>query len=125
MKTTKPNSWMYLLASLVVMTMMTVGALAQSGQQSGGQAQGQEASGKGQQAKVVNVDTAKNEISVKDMSGKEWSMRINTSTKITKDGKDITLADIKAGDTLTYQMEGSGDSAWAKSIVVSSTRSSD
>lgn len=124
MKTTKQNSWTYLLASLVVMAMMTVGVLAQSSTQSG-QAQGQESSGKAQQAKVVNVDTAKNEISVKDMSGKEWAMRINTSTKITKDGKDITLADIKAGDTLTYQMEGSGDSAWAKSIVVSSTRSSD
>ncbi len=125
MKMTKRNSWTYLLASLVVMAMMTVGALAQSSPQSGQAQQGQESSGKAQQAKVVNVDTAKNEISVKDMSGKEWAMRINTSTKITKDGKDITLADIKAGDMLTYQMEGSGDSAWAKSIVVSSTRSSD
>ena len=74
------------------------------------------------QAKVVTVDAAKNEISVKDSKGGETALRVSSTAKITKAGKDIALTEIKAGDSVLYEIEGAGDSATVISITVTPTK---
>ncbi|HEX4946802.1 MAG TPA: hypothetical protein VFZ34_09070 [Blastocatellia bacterium] len=78
----------------------------------------QEASSPGQMGKVVTVDTAKNEVSVKDDKGAEKTMSISPTTKITKDGKDIALSDLKAGDRVVYELDSASNPPVAKSLVV-------
>lgn len=68
-------------------------------------------------AKVVKVDAEKNEISVKDTQGAEVAVRVAASTKITKEGKDITIADIRTGDSIVFELDAN-DPAVAKVIAV-------
>ena len=67
---------------------------------------------------VVSVDAAKNMIAIKDETGADKSIQVAGSTKITRRGKEITLADIKAGDRLLYQLDEGGETAPVKSISV-------
>ena len=67
---------------------------------------------------VVSVDAAKNVISIKDDAGMDKSINVAASTKITRAGKDILLADIQAGDRLIYILDDTGESAPVKSISV-------
>jgi ABC-type Fe3+-hydroxamate transport system substrate-binding protein len=67
---------------------------------------------------VVSVDATKNEIVVKNEEGAETKLLVSKSTKITKDGKDATLGDVKGGDKLTSECEASSDGCKAKSIQV-------
>src|SRR5215510_12229753 len=69
---------------------------------------------------VVSVDATKNEIVIKDEAGTETKLLIDKSTKITKDGKAITIGDVKGGDKLTSECEASNDGCKAKSVQVSS-----
>jgi Cu/Ag efflux protein CusF len=73
---------------------------------------------KAQTGEVVSVDPTKNEIVIKDDAGTEIHLLIGTTTKITRDGKDITLGDVKAGEKVTSECEPSADGCKAKSIVV-------
>src|SRR5262245_46771517 len=67
---------------------------------------------------VVSVDATKNEIVIKDEAGAETRLLIDKSTKITKDGKAITIGDVKGGDKLTSECEVSNDGCKAKSVQV-------
>ncbi len=69
---------------------------------------------------VVSVDATKNEIVIKDEAGTEAHLLISSSTKITRSGRPITLADVKAGDKVTSECEASADGCKAKSITVTS-----
>ena len=60
-------------------------------------------------AKVVTVDTAKNELAVKDEKGEEKTMAVGPTTKITKEGKDIALSDIKSGDRVMYELDAASN----------------
>ena len=71
-----------------------------------------------QTGEVLSVDTTKNEIVIKDDTGAEIHFLIGTSTKITREGKAISLGDVKAGDKVTGECEQSADGCKAKSIVV-------
>jgi hypothetical protein len=82
----------------------------------------QEAAAKAQMGKVVAVDTAKNELAVKDEKGVEKTMAVSPNTKITKEGKEIALSEIKAGDRVLYEMDASADSPVAKSLTVLSMK---
>lgn len=77
---------------------------------------------KGQMAKVVAVDTAKNEVAVTDEKGSQKTMSVSPTTKITKDGKDIALADIKAGDRVMYELDSASEPPVAKSLLVVSMK---
>jgi hypothetical protein len=68
--------------------------------------------------KVVSVDAANNAINVKDSAGADVTYSVTPQTKITKEGKTITLADIKADDTLSIEFEESGGKFTAKSVRV-------
>jgi hypothetical protein len=69
-------------------------------------------------AKVVSVDASRNAIEVKDQSGANVTMAVSPQAKITKDGKDVSLSDIKADDTVSVEWEEEGGRMTAKSITV-------
>jgi hypothetical protein len=83
----------------------------------------QDAPPKGLMGKVVAVDTAKNELAVKDEKGTEKTMAVAPTTKITKEGKDIALADIKTGDRVMYELDAASGPPVAKSLLVMSVKS--
>ena len=67
---------------------------------------------------VVSIDAMKNELVIKDNAGVETHLLITASTTITKGGKTITLADIKAGDQIASECEDTADGFKAKTITV-------
>jgi hypothetical protein len=67
---------------------------------------------------VVSVDSAKKEVVIKDGAGNEAPIVVNESTKLTKGGKPATLADLKAGEKVTVELDEAGDKLVAKSIAV-------
>jgi hypothetical protein len=71
---------------------------------------------------VVSVDPAKNVILVKDTAGAEITVLISANTKITRDGKGIALADIKAGDSISSECEDSTGGCKAKSVLVTAPK---
>jgi hypothetical protein len=77
---------------------------------------------KAQAGKVVAIDTAKNELAVKDEKGAEKVMAVSPDTKILKEGKEIALADVKAGDRVIYELDGASDPPVAKSLTIMSAK---
>jgi hypothetical protein len=67
---------------------------------------------------VVSVDAAKNIIVIKDAAGAEFNLLVSASTKITREGKGIGLAEIKAGDSISSECEDSSGDCKAKSVSV-------
>ncbi len=84
---------------------------------------GQDGTMKAQAGKVVAIDTAKNELAVKDEKGAEKTMAVSPDTKIMKEGKEIALADVKAGDRVLYELDGASDPPVAKSLMIMSAKS--
>jgi hypothetical protein len=78
----------------------------------------QDAPSKNQGGKVVSVDASKNLIAIKDETGADKTIQVAASTKITRGGKDISLADIKAGDRVSYLLDEGGETAPVKAISV-------
>jgi predicted RNA-binding protein with EMAP domain len=68
---------------------------------------------------VVSVDPAKNELVVKDENGGEVRLQVGKSTKVIKEGKAISLADLKPSEKVICEAEESGGAWAAKSIRVS------
>src|SRR2546422_6613265 len=60
---------------------------------------------------VVSVDPAKNELVVKDETGGEVRLLVGRSTKVTKEGKAISLADVKPSEKVVCEAEESSG-AW-------------
>jgi Cu/Ag efflux protein CusF len=69
-------------------------------------------------AKVVSVDASRNAIEIKDQAGSNVTMAVSPTAKITKDGKDVTLNDIKPDDTVSVEWEDEGGKMTAKSVTV-------
>jgi Cu/Ag efflux protein CusF len=103
------------LSLLAVFTMASVGFAWGTYQdpQSSTQQQAKRAT-----AKVVSVDASRNAIEVKDQSGANVTMAVSPTAKITKDGKDVALTDIKADDTVSVEWDEEGGRMTAKSITV-------
>ena len=78
----------------------------------------EKAAAKARAGEVISIDATKNEIVVKDENDAELHLLISTSTKITRDGKTLAIADMKAGDKLLIDCEGSAEGCKAKSIQV-------
>jgi Cu/Ag efflux protein CusF len=68
---------------------------------------------------VVSVDPAKNEVVIKDETGGEVRLLVHKSTKVTKEGKAISLADLKPSEKVICEAEESAGAWAAKSIRVS------
>lgn len=71
-----------------------------------------------QTGEVVSVDTTRNEIVIKDETGTQARIQISSSTKVTRSGRPITLADLRAGDKVTSECNASSDGCNARSVVV-------
>jgi len=67
---------------------------------------------------VASVDAAANQIVIKDKAGAEVSLMVDSSTKITKAGKNIALADVKPGQTATAEVQESDAGMKALSITI-------
>jgi hypothetical protein len=67
---------------------------------------------------VVSVDSAKNEVVIKDGSGSEVHIVVNESTKLTKGDKAASLADLKPGEKVTVEAAEAEGKLVAKSIAV-------
>ena len=72
---------------------------------------------------VVSVDATKNEIVVKDDAGAEVRLMCSKSTKVTREGKSISLTGLKPSDKVTCEAEEASGSWLAKSIRVGSMKS--
>jgi hypothetical protein len=68
--------------------------------------------------KVSSVDAGRGLFEVKDTSGNAMAITVNQQTKMTKDGKPISLSDLKAGDTVSVEYSHDGGNAIAKSVTV-------
>src|SRR5262249_35989350 len=104
------------LASMALLVMTSPASRAQQGTQDSG---AQKKMSKVQTGEVVSVDPTSNEIVIKDGTGVETHLMVASSTKITKQGKTISLADVKAGDSVTCECEDSGGGCKAKTVTVS------
>ena len=110
----------YMLAiSLLVCTLMLGVAIAQDKPQEQAKPEpAAQATPKAQSGEVTSIDATKNEIVIKDATGVEMRLIISTSTKLTKAGKTIALADVKVGDKVTSECEASSDGCKAKTVTV-------
>jgi hypothetical protein len=71
---------------------------------------------------VVSVDTAKSELVVKDETGGEVRLLVSKGARVTKEGKAISLADVKPSEKVICEAEESSGSWTAKSVRVSSVK---
>lgn len=76
----------------------------------------QEPAAKAQACKVVSVNAEKGELAIKNDKNADETLQVNSDTKITKAGKDISLAEIKAGDWVRYEHDA--DKGAVKAIEV-------
>jgi len=67
---------------------------------------------------VKTVDLTTNQVVIKDEAAVETRILITSSTKIAREGKSITLADVKAGEKLSIECAESSDGCNATSIQV-------
>lgn len=74
-------------------------------------------------AKVVSVDASRNAIEIKDQTGSNVSLNVSPQARITKDGKDIALTDIKADDTVAVEWQEEGGRMMATALTVVSGKS--
>jgi type 1 fimbria pilin len=74
---------------------------------------------------IVSVDSAKNEVVVMDGAGAEVRLLTDKSTKVTKEGKTISLTQVKPSEKVTINAEEAAGGWWAKSIQVSAEKSSE
>jgi Cu/Ag efflux protein CusF len=63
---------------------------------------------------ISSVDATGGELKVKDTGGAEKALKVGPTTKISKGGQEIKLADIKVGDKIKATVDGTA----VKAIVV-------
>jgi len=71
---------------------------------------------------VVSVDSAKNEIVIKDDAGAEVRLTCSRATKVTREGKAIALTEVKPNEKVTCEAEEASGDWMAKSIRVGSMK---
>jgi len=73
------------------------------------------AAGNSLQGKVEKFDRSKNTLT---LSGVDKTLKLDSSTKVMKDGSSATLDDIKEGDQVRASFSGSGNTVKAKSLDI-------
>lgn len=106
---------MYVL--MLSLTLAVAGvSYAQSTQKSEHHEQGQAT--KAVTGKIAAIDTTKNTLEVSEQSGKSVKLMLNAETKVTRGGKEITLAELKSGDSVSVEYDDAGGNMVAKSVTV-------
>ncbi|MBO0797927.1 MAG: hypothetical protein J2P31_03820 [Blastocatellia bacterium] len=85
--------------------------------------QSQQQGAKHATAKVVAVDASRNAIEIQDQNGSNVSLAVSPQARITKDGKEVSLSDIKAEDTVSVEWQEEGGKMMATSLNVVSGKS--
>lgn len=110
---------MYTLAASLLLFAATPGlaltgpALQQQTDKPAAQADAKTVSGE-----VVSINTNDNQLVIKDATGKEMQLKTDTTTKVMREGKAITLAELKTNDRVTCECEPTANGWTAKSIQV-------
>ena len=74
---------------------------------------------------VVSVGASTNEVVIKDDAGNEVHLMVSQSTKITRDGKAIALADVKTGERVAGECAPASDGrCLATTIMITSKQPS-
>lgn len=114
MKAEIRNSLSVLMLTLALVVMGAVTTIAQE--------QTQPEAPKAVTGKVASVDAAKGMLEVKDHGGKSLALTVNAQTKVTKDGKEITLAEVKTGDSVNVEYDDAGGAMTARKVTVMAAR---
>jgi hypothetical protein len=115
---------MYLLAaSLLLFTAAPGMARHLTAQSQAGQAAPQ-TTAQTVSGEIVSINPNNNELVVKDRAGKEMKLMTNDATKVMREGKSITLAELKTNERVTCECEQTADGWTAKSIQVMAMKAS-
>jgi hypothetical protein len=109
----------FMFAFSLVLFLTSVGLAGATAYQSDSSAQAKQKAAKTVTGEVVSVDTAKSEMVIKDETGGEVRLLVGKGAKVTKQGKPITLADVKPSEKVVCEAEEAAGSWTAKSIRVS------
>ena len=114
----------FIFAFSLVLFLTSLGLAGATKRQSGSMADQSAASSAQKAAKtvsgeVVSVDAAKSELVVKDETGGEVRLQVGKGAKVTKQGKAISLADVKPSEKVVCEAEESAGSWTARSVRVS------
>ena len=108
----------FMFAFSLVLFLTSLGLASAAGSQSDSSAQQKAA--KTVSGEVMSVDAAKSELVVKDETGGEVRLQVGKGAKVTKQGKAISLADVKPSEKVICDAEESAGSWTARSVRVSS-----
>jgi predicted RNA-binding protein with EMAP domain len=110
----------FMFAFSLVLFLTSLGLASATNRQSGSsEVQSAPKAAKTVSGEVMSVDPSKNELVVKDETGGEVRILVGKATKVTKQGKAISLADVKPSEKVICEAEESAGSWTAKSIRVS------
>jgi hypothetical protein len=109
----------FIFAFSLVLFMASLGMAITTEYQSGSSAQ---KAAKTVNGEVVSVDPAKNEMVVKDETGAEVRLLVSKSARVSKEGKPITLAEVKPSEKVSCEAEEAAGAWTARSIRVSSAK---
>jgi len=111
----------FIFAFSLVLFLTSLGlAGAANGQSGSSEGSSAQKAAKTVSGEVMSVNPAKNELVVKDENGSEVRLLVGRSTKVTKEGKAISLADLKPSEKVICEAEESAGSWTARSIRVGS-----
>src|SRR5215471_14665276 len=110
----------FMFAFSLVLFLASIGLAGATMRQSDQSAQSTQKAAKMVSGEVVSVDMAKNELVVKDETGGEVRLMVGKATKVIKEGRAISLADLKPSEKVICEAEESAGSWTARSIRVGS-----
>ena len=111
----------FMFAFSLVLFLTSLGlAGAANGQSGSSEGSSAQKAAKTVSGEVVSVNPAKNELVVKDETGGEVRLVVGRTTKVIKEGKAISLADLKPSEKVICEAEESAGSWTARSIRVGS-----
>src|SRR5262245_22043785 len=119
-KTRSMNMKKRLFAFPMVLFMASIGLAVTTAYQSGTSTQ---KAMKMVSGEIVSVDSGKSEVVVKNDTDTELRLMVNKATKITKEGKTISLVEMKPSEKVTCECEESTTGYVAKSIQVAVVKS--
>jgi Cu/Ag efflux protein CusF len=109
----------FMFAFSMVLFLTSLGLASAANRQSDSPASTAQKAAKTVSGEVVSVDPAKSEVVIKDETGGEVRLLVHKTTKVIKEGKAISLADLKPSEKVICEAEEAGGAWAAKSIRVS------
>jgi len=111
----------FIFAFSLVLFLTSLGlAGAANGQSGSSEGSSAQKAAKTVSGEVMSVNPAKSELVVKDENGGEVRLLVGKTTKVIKEGKAISLADLKPSEKVICEAEESAGSWTARSIRVGS-----